>query len=86
MRAFDQHASEVLQIPSLTLMENAGRSAADIIARLIAEREMSAPCVVVVCGAGNNGGEGFGVARRLAAVGIQVETLVAQPLYSLQGE
>lgn len=86
MRAFDQHASEVLQIPSLTLMENAGRSAADVIVRLISERGVIAPCVVVVCGAGNNAGDGFVVARRLAAAGIQVETLLAQPASKLQGD
>jgi NAD(P)H-hydrate epimerase len=86
MRAFDQHASDVLQIPSLTLMENAGRSAADVIVRLIAERSLGAPCVVVVCGAGNNAGDGFVVARRLAAAGVQVETLLAQPLSKLQGD
>jgi NAD(P)H-hydrate epimerase len=86
MRAFDKHASDVLQIPSLTLMENAGRSAADAILRSFTERGVIAPCVVVVAGAGNNGGDGFVVARRLAGAGIQVETILAQPAAKLQGD
>jgi ADP-dependent NAD(P)H-hydrate dehydratase / NAD(P)H-hydrate epimerase len=86
MRAFDRHASDVLQIPSLTLMENAGRSAADAIQRSFAERGVIAPCVLVVSGSGNNGGDGFVVARRLAAAGIQVETILAQPAAKLQGD
>lgn len=86
MRAFDKHASDVLQIPSLTLMENAGRSAADAIQRSFAERRLSEPCVVVVAGAGNNGGDGFVVARRLAGAGVQVETILAQPAVKLQGD
>src|SRR5690349_19647968 len=86
MRAFDKHASFVLQIPSLTLMENAGRSAADAIQRSFAERGVTAPCVVVVAGAGNNGGDGFVVARRLSGAGVQVETILAQPAAKLQGD
>lgn len=86
MRAFDKHASFVLQIPSLTLMENAGRSAADAIQRGFAERGVIAPCVVVVAGAGNNGGDGFVVARRLSGAGVQVETILAQPAAKLQGD
>jgi hydroxyethylthiazole kinase-like uncharacterized protein yjeF len=86
MRAFDKHASDVLQIPSLTLMENAGRSAADVIVRLLGERGLVAPTVVVVCGAGNNAGDGFVVARRLAAAGVLVETILAQPASKLQGD
>lgn len=66
MRAFDTQASVACHVPSLLLMENAGRGAADIIS---AELPGKGARVVVVCGAGNNGGDGFVVARRLLTLG-----------------
>src|SRR5260370_41079351 len=69
MRAFDAHAIETCSVPSLVLMENAGRGAADVAVReLLGGRPVGAR-VVVVCGTGNNGGDGFVIARRLAVLG-----------------
>ena len=66
MRAFDARAIDVCRVPSLVLMENAGRGAADRIALRLPTRNAR---VVIVCGAGNNGGDGFVVARHLLARG-----------------
>lgn len=65
MRAFDAHAIGVANVPSLVLMENAGRGAAEHIEGLLGERSDAA--IVIVCGTGNNGGDGFVVARHLLA-------------------
>jgi len=69
MRKFDAHASSACQVPSLLLMENAGRGAADVIARELSLASGNGARIVVVCGAGNNGGDGFVVARRLLTLG-----------------
>jgi len=55
-------------IPGLTLMENAGRAVADEVAR----RFPDAGTVAVLCGPGNNGGDGFVAARHLAERGYKV--------------
>jgi ADP-dependent NAD(P)H-hydrate dehydratase / NAD(P)H-hydrate epimerase len=86
MRAFDRRATEVLGVPSLELMENAGRGAAEGIVRLQSAGAEPAPRVVVVAGAGNNGGDGFVVARRLAGASVLVETFLALPVSKLTGD
>lgn len=63
MREVDRLTTERYGIPSLQLMENAGRKAADAVWRIVAGRERVSVCVL--CGKGNNGGDGFVVARCL---------------------
>ena len=74
MRAFDAHAIGACRDPSVVLMENAGRGAADAIEREFLDGCARGRRVVVVCGAGNNGGDGLVVARHLALRGADVET------------
>jgi NAD(P)H-hydrate epimerase len=61
IRAADRRTIEELGLPGVVLMENAGAA----VARSIEERYPSARRVSVLCGKGNNGGDGFVVARRL---------------------
>lgn len=75
MRAFDAHAIGVAKVPSVVLMENAGRGAAEVVVRQVLGGNAVGRKVVVVAGAGNNGGDGYVVARHLARVGADVRVL-----------
>jgi ADP-dependent NAD(P)H-hydrate dehydratase / NAD(P)H-hydrate epimerase len=66
MREVDLLTTELFAIPSSQLMESAGRAAADAVWRRIAGRGVNDKTrVTVLCGKGNNGGDGFVVARHL---------------------
>lgn len=71
-REFDRRAQEVYGIPSLLLMENAGRSAAEEAVKLLGQGSQA----VVVCGIGNNGGDGLVAARHLLNAGKSVAVLM----------
>jgi NAD(P)H-hydrate epimerase len=82
MRALDRYTIETLGVAGEVLMESAGRAAADVVlAELPAGGE-----VLVVCGAGNNGGDGFVVARYLAALGVPVRTALLGEPSRLRGD
>jgi hydroxyethylthiazole kinase-like uncharacterized protein yjeF len=63
MRRADRRTIDEIGLPGPVLMENAGAA----VARLVKERFPQARRVVVLCGRGNNGGDGFVAARRLGA-------------------
>src|SRR5208282_4172445 len=63
MREVDRLTTERYSIPSLQLMETAGRKVADAVRRFVAGRDNVRICVL--CGKGNNGGDGFVAARFL---------------------
>ena len=66
MREVDRLTTELSGIPSSQLMENAGRAAADAVLRRLKGRGVDEKArVCVLCGKGNNGGDGFVVARLL---------------------
>lgn len=86
VRDFDRRATENGQVPSLILMENAGRGAVEAIAALFGGRLPPGLRTLVVCGAGNNGGDGYVVARRLSLLGADVEVLSAAAEDALRGD
>ena len=81
MRALDRWAIEERGVPSLELMETAGRAVAEAVATLAPEGP-----VRVLCGKGNNAGDGLVAARLLAAMGFAVEALLLWPGDELSGD
>lgn len=75
VRRVDRCAIEVLGISGLVLMENAGRGAADAIQEFLGG-SVDGRQIAIVAGGGNNGGDGFVVARHLAMRGARVVTFL----------
>jgi NAD(P)H-hydrate epimerase len=81
MRAVDRWAIEDQAVPSLELMEAAGRAVAEAVGELAPEGP-----VRVVCGKGNNAGDGLVAARYLREAGFEVEALLLWPADELSGD
>jgi NAD(P)H-hydrate epimerase len=81
MRAIDAWAIHEERVPSLELMENAGRAVAEAVAELAPEGP-----VRVLCGKGNNGGDGLVAARLLGEMGFAVEVLLLWPADELSDD
>ncbi len=78
VREFDRLAIEQWGVPSVVLMENAGRNAADAIDSYL--RGAAGKSVAIVAGTGNNGGDGFVIARHLQMRGAEVMVfLIGEP-------
>lgn len=84
MQAIDRRTIEEIGIPGVVLMENAGRGVAEEIIRRFSSA--GAACALVLAGKGNNGGDGYVVARRLLDSGWQVQTLVLGPREAIRGD
>lgn len=82
MREIDRVTSERFGVPSLTLMENAGTALADF----VLGQYPSARRVGIVCGKGNNGGDGFVAARKLEQAGREVRLLLLAEPSELKGD
>jgi NAD(P)H-hydrate epimerase len=80
-RALDDKAIHELGIPSIVLMENAGRGMAELLLKLGG----TGP-VAVCCGKGNNGGDGFVIARHLGIAGASVRLLLFADPATLSGD
>ena len=85
-RAFDARAIHEWQVPSVVLMENAGRGAAEIVTRDVLGGTALGKVATIVCGPGNNGGDGFVVARHLLRAGAIVRALLVGARDSVSGD
>ena len=84
MREADRRTIQEIGIASLVLMENAGRQAVAAIEAM--HSDLLDRQVGVLCGRGNNGGDGFVVARILREQGWDVALAVVGDMQSLKGE
>jgi hydroxyethylthiazole kinase-like uncharacterized protein yjeF len=82
MRAIDRATSERFGVASLTLMENAGAAVADYVVM----NRAGAQRIVVFCGKGNNGGDGFVAARLLHQQGKKVQVILLADPADLRGD
>jgi NAD(P)H-hydrate epimerase len=80
-RQLDRRAVEEYGMSGVMLMENAGRATCDVLCGL----GIAGP-VLIVCGKGNNGGDGFVIARHLDLRGHQVRVLLLDDPTSLRGD
>lgn len=82
VRALDAYAIGELGVPGYTLMKRAGEAAL----RFLRSRWPMSHRIVIVCGSGNNGGDGYVLARFAQAAGLTVTVLAAKPVEALRGD
>jgi NAD(P)H-hydrate epimerase len=84
MRDADRRTIDEIGIPAIVLMENAGRQVVAAIEAMFAD--LSDLSVAVLCGRGNNGGDGFVVARTLLQRGVEVSIFLVGEVGEVRGE
>src|SRR5579864_6588783 len=84
MQRIDRLTTERFGVPSLTLMENAGRAVVDFLAEKFAPLDRHH--ITVLCGKGNNGGDGMVVARLLRDQGLKPRVLLFADPHGLRGD
>lgn len=86
-RRVDQIAMDIYGIPGMVLMENAARNASELIyERFNNEVKDATPSILIACGGGNNGGDGYAIARHLHNRGVRVVILAVVPAEKLDGD
>jgi len=86
LRALDGPIAARLGVPSLLLMETAGLAIADEVRALLAQGMAHGATVWIVCGSGNNGGDGWCAARHLHVSGLLVRVVHRAPIDALKGD
>ena len=86
MQKADAAAIRLLRIPGFQLMERAGEAVALAVMAVVRTRRKHGGSVLVLCGKGNNGGDGFVAARVLLSAGISVTVVMLRPERELRGD
>ncbi|MHC4212199.1 MAG: NAD(P)H-hydrate epimerase [Planctomycetota bacterium] len=84
VRAFDLWAINELGMRGVVLMENAGRSCAELVRDKLSR--VAEPKVCVFCGSGNNGGDGYVIARHLLNYGFEVRVVLCGDRGKVKGD
>ena len=84
MQELDRKSIEVFRIPGIVLMENAGRGAAEVIAQAFPDIQKKK--IAIIAGKGNNGGDGFVIARYFLNQGVSVKVFLLTDPKSLRGD
>lgn len=84
MRELDRRTIEKVGIPGIVLMENASRGVFEVIASVV--DDLRGKRALIVCGRGNNGGDGFAVARHLLNAGAEPEIALAASKKDVRGD
>lgn len=86
MRLMDEKTIKEFKIPGIVLMENAGREVALTVKRIWNQNPNFSKKIVIFCGKGNNGGDGFVAARYLANWGFKPSVFVLSKPGEIQGD
>ncbi|MFQ6116531.1 MAG: NAD(P)H-hydrate epimerase, partial [bacterium] len=84
MASMDRKTIEEVGIPGMVLMENAGRKVVAVIKRILGSVRNKK--VVIFCGKGNNGGDGYVVARYLSSMGAEIKVFLAGERPHIKGD
>jgi hydroxyethylthiazole kinase-like uncharacterized protein yjeF len=84
VRAIDAWAINTLGIPGVVLMENAGRSCAELIEEKL--QGIAKPKVCIFCGTGNNGGDGYVIARHLINRDFRITVVICGDPAKIKGD
>lgn len=84
VRAVDAWAINGLGVPGVVLMENAGRSCAELILEKL--NGLAQPKACIFCGTGNNGGDGYVIARHLINSGVAANVVICGDRNKIKGD
>ena len=84
VRDFDAWAINIAGVPGVVLMENAGQGCAEVIIKHL--KKIGGQKVCIFCGTGNNGGDGFVIARHLHNAGFNAIAVICGQISKIKGD